>query len=125
MLGQGDQRRLPQFRDWQPICRASAIGLLGDHLRRAPGAGDLGNPLEDGGQVADRDALGEQRLQYTQDARYRDLARDDVLDELLLVLAQSGEQRLHIGVTQQVCHVGLEDLRQIFERRRGSMIEYP
>jgi hypothetical protein len=38
-------------------------------------ARDLGDALEDGRQIAHRDALGEQQLQHALDAGHRDLAR--------------------------------------------------
>src|SRR5256885_8761325 len=46
-----------------------------DHLRGAAIGGDLGDPLEDGGQIADRNALRQEVLQHALDARHRDLDR--------------------------------------------------
>ena len=62
----------------------------------------LGDAFEDGGEVADRDALGEQELQHALDAGDRDLARHDVLDQFGMFLRQFLQQLLHLAVGQQL-----------------------
>ncbi len=94
--------------------------MLGDHLGRAAAAGDLGDAFEDGRQVADRDALVEQRLQDALDAGDGNLAGHNVLEQLLLILAEAVEQRLHVGVAQEVRDVGLEHFGEVRgDDRRG------
>jgi hypothetical protein len=57
--------------------------MLGDGGGIAREGEAVGDAFEDGRQVADRDALGEQQLQHALDAGDGDLAGDDVLDQLL------------------------------------------
>ena len=122
-----------QGEDRQGAARAGILGaelagqprahMLGDVARIAREADRLGDAFEDGRQVADRDALVEQLLQHALDAGDGDLARHQVLDQLLLLLGQVLQELLHLGVGQQVGHVGLEDLGQV-GRQHGRRIDH-
>jgi hypothetical protein len=80
-------------------------------------------PFENGRQVADRDALGQQQLQHALDARHGDLRRHDVLDQLALLLRQVLDQLLHLAVRQQLGHVALERFGEM-RREHGRGIDH-
>ena len=92
--------------------------MLGDGLDRGGEAGGLGDTLEDGRQVADRDTLREQALKDPLDTGDGDLARDHVVDQLLLVLGNFGEQLLDLGIGQQLGHIGLEHFGEVGREHR-------
>ena len=81
--------------------------MLGDVARVLQGRADLGDALDDGAEVADRDALGEQELQHALDAGGRDAGRHDLLDQLAVLLGQFLQQLLHFHVREQLGHVAL------------------
>src|SRR3990167_6772461 len=75
--------------------------MLGDKREALRVADRFRNTFHDRRQVADRDALGKQRLQYTLDARNRYLRGDEIVDELLVLLAQFVEQFLHLRIGEK------------------------
>ena len=79
-------------------CSAMSRGFLS-----APA--HLGDALDDGAEIADRDALGEQELQHALDAGRRDLARHDLLDEIGMILGQFLQELLHLDMREQLGHV--------------------
>ena len=82
----------------------------------------VGDAFEDGRQVADRDALGEQQLQHALDAGDGDLRRHDVLDQFALLLRQLLQQLLHLAVRQQVGDVVLQQLGEV-RRQHGRGVD--
>ena len=76
--------------------------VLDDVARVLERAGDFRDALDDGAEVADRDALGEQELQHALDAGRRDLRRHDLLDEVGVLLRQLLEELLHLDMGEQL-----------------------
>ena len=88
------------------ICRASRVrtcATIAGMARAA--AARLLDALQDGRQVADRHPLGQQRLQHALHAAHRDLRRDHVGHQLLLLARQLIQQLLRLGVGQQLRNV--------------------
>ena len=106
---QSDQRQVACGRG---VLGADLPGETGSHMfgnadRVARERQRVGDALEDGGEIADRDALVQEKLQHPLDARHRDLRRHDVLDQLALFLRQILDELVHLGIGQQLGGVGL------------------
>ena len=67
----------------------------------------------------------EQVLQHALDARDRDLARHDVLDQFALFLRQLLQELLHLAIGQQVAHVVLQELGQVGRQHGGGVDHRP
>ncbi len=87
--------------------------MLGDRRGVLGEAASLRHAFEDGRQVADRDALGQQVLEHALKAAHRDVRGHQIRHQLLVLLAEIVEQLLRLGVGQKVRHVVLDDLGQV------------
>ena len=81
----------------------------------------LGQTLENGTQIADRDLLSQQALKDALQGGDGDDGRNQFLDQLLLFGPQFPEQLLHLGIGQKVRHVLLEDFGQVGGQHRGRI----
>ena len=94
--------------------------MLDDDRRIAREGERVGDAFQDGREVADRDALGQQQLQHALHARHGDLAGDDVLDQLGLIFGQFFHELLHLAIGEEVGGVGLQKFGQMGgQHRRG------
>ncbi len=64
------------------LAREAGADMLGQGLHRLGVARRLRNSLENSREIADRNALGQQRLQHAQHGRGTDLPRNDVVEKL-------------------------------------------
>ncbi len=121
---QRDQRQVARRR----VLRAELARQPRPHvLRQGHGvAGErdrVGDAFQDGREVADRDAFGQQELQHALDARDGDLRRHDVLEQLALLLGQFLDELRHLRVGEQLRYVGLEQLGEV-GREHGRGIDH-
>ena len=73
----------------------------------------LGQRLDDGAQIADRHALGQQALQHPHHDAQRQRLGHQILDQPRRGLGQAVEQLLHFLVTEQFVRVRLDDAAQV------------
>lgn len=92
-----------------------------DAAAAAAARAGLLHALQDGGQVADGDAFGQQRLQDALHAAHTDRGRHQVGDELLMLPRQLVEQLLRLGIGEQLGHVLAHDLRQVGGEHAGRV----
>ena len=95
--------------------------MLGQRHGVARRADAVGDAFQDGGEVADRDALGQQDLQHALDAGDCDQRRHQVLEQFGLFLRQLLEQLLHLAIGQQLRHVVLQQFGQMRGQHGGGV----
>ena len=95
--------------------------MLGNVARVLEGAADLGDALDDGAEIADRDALVQEQLQHALDAGGRDVGRHDLLDEFAVLLGQLLQELLHLHVREELGHVALDDLGEVGRHDGGGV----
>ena len=103
------------------LTRQPRANMLDHGCRIAREGQRIGDTLENGGKIADRDALRQQKLQNALDPGDGDLARYNVLDQFALFLWQVLQQFLHLAVGQQIRHVVLEQFGQMGREHRGRV----
>ena len=105
------------------LARDTGADVFGQSGRVARRAGAFGDAFEDGGQIADRDALAEQDLQHALNARGGDERRHQILEQFALFLRQVLEQLLHLAVGQEIRHIALEQFGQM-RRQNGGGVDH-
>ena len=103
------------------LARQPPAYVLGQRRRIARIGDGVGDAFEDGREVADRDALGQQQLQHPLNARDGDLRRHDVLDQLTLILGQILQQLADLAVGQQLGDVGLDQFGEVGRQHGGGV----
>src|SRR5579885_1156414 len=121
---QGDERDEAAFAGMRvaDLAGEARAHMLGDDRDVAAEAAGLGDAFENGREIADRDALGEEVLQHALDAAQRNLRRDEVGDQLLMGLVELVEQLLRLGIGEQLGHVVLDDLGEM-RRHHGLRLD--
>src|SRR5579883_570045 len=117
---EGDERDIAILRGrlLADLARQARADMLGEHRDVAGMGADLGDAFENGRQVTDRDALVQQVLQDALHGADADLARDDVGDELVLLLVQLVEELLGLGIGEQLGHIALHGLGEVGRQHR-------
>ena len=96
---------------------------MGGHRLHGAGGTVAGllDAFQDGRQVADRDALGQQQLQHALHAAHRKLRRHQFRNQLLLLARQVVQQLLGLGVGEQFGHVLLHNFGQMRGEHAGRI----
>ncbi len=95
--------------------------VLGDQHRVFGVADRFGDAFKDRRQVADGNALRQQRLQHALHAGDRDFRRDQLLDQFFLLVRQIVQQLLGLGVGEQLRHMVLQHFGQMRGQHRSGI----
>ena len=82
---------------------------------------DFRHRLQDQTEIADGDALGEQKFQSREQCGLRDLRRTYVVEQPLVLGLEPIEQRAHVLVRQELRKVIVDDLAQMGEQHRDRI----
>ena len=87
--------------------------VLGQQHRVAGDAGAVADRLDDGAEIADRDALAQQRLQDALDLADGEQVGHDLLDDSGVGFLEPVEQRANILSREQIGHVAADRLGEV------------